>query len=49
MRFNCLKAAETLQGNILLFTTNFPEVPGTHLINLKKTKSSVDLGNTQWF
>ena len=31
---------QSLQGGSLLFTTKFPEIPGTHL---------VDLGVTQWF
>ena len=30
---NCLKDAEPLRGDSLLFTTQFPGVPGTHLIN----------------
>ena len=30
--FNCLKATEALQGGSLLFTTKFPEIPGTHSI-----------------
>ena len=32
MGFNCLKARDTLRGSSLLFTTNFPEIPGTHSI-----------------
>ena len=31
MGFNCFKATETLRGDSLLFTTQFPGVPGTHL------------------
>ena len=27
---------EPLQGGSLLFTTKFPEIPGTHFINLRK-------------
>ena len=27
-----------LRGGSLLFTTKFPEIPGTHLINLKRMK-----------
>ena len=38
MGLNCLKATEPLQGGILLFTTKFPEIPGTHLINLGRMK-----------
>ena len=30
MGFNCLKARDTLRGGSLLFTTKFPEIPGTH-------------------
>ena len=47
--FNCLKSAEPLQGGSLLFTTKFPESPGTHLINLRRMKGWMDLGATQWF
>ena len=47
--FNCLKATEPLQGDSLLFTTKFPEIPGTHLIDLGRIKGWVDLGATQWF
>ena len=28
MGFNCLKAMGQLRGSDLLFTTNFPEIPG---------------------
>ena len=38
MGFNCLKAKEPLEGGSLLFTTQFPEIPGTHLINLARMK-----------
>ena len=38
MGFNCLKATGPLQGGSLLFTTKFPESPGTHLINLGRMK-----------
>ena len=30
--FNCLKTTEPLRGGSLLFTTKFPDNPGTHLI-----------------
>ena len=40
---------ESLRGDSLLFTTKFPEVPGTHFINLKRMKGLVNLGATQWF
>ena len=49
MGFNCLKATEPLQGGSLLFTTKFPEISGTHLIDLKKTRGWVDFEATQWF
>ena len=29
---------EPLQGGSLLFTTKFPEIPGTHFIDLKRMK-----------
>ena len=40
---NCLKATEPLRGDSFLFTTKFPEIPGTHLIALgrMKTKSTL--------
>ena len=34
MEFNSLKATKPLQGGSLLFTTKFPEIPDTHLIDL---------------
>ena len=34
MGFNCLKATESLRGGSLPFTIKFPEIPGTHLIDL---------------
>ena len=43
-----LKATEPLRGGSLRFITNFPEIPGTHMIDLEKMKGSVDLGATQW-
>ena len=33
----------------LLFTTKLSEIPGAHLINLRRMKDSVDLEATQWF
>ena len=36
--FNCFKTTEPLQGGSLLFTTKFPEIPGTHLIDLGRIK-----------
>ena len=38
MTFNCLKATGPLRGDSLLFTTKSPGVPGTHLIDLGRTK-----------
>ena len=35
-------------GGSLLFTTKFPEIPGTHFIDLRKMKGRVDLAATQW-
>ena len=29
---------ESLQGGSLLFTTKFPEIPGTHFIDLRRIK-----------
>ena len=49
MGFNYLKATEQLGGGSLLFTNKFPEIPGTHLIKLRRMKGQVDLGATQWF
>ena len=34
---------EPLQGGSLLFTTKFPEIHGTHFINLGRMKGRVDL------
>ena len=40
---------QPLQGGSLLFTIQFPEIPGTHFIDLGRMKGWVDLGATQWF
>ena len=40
---------EPLRGGSLLFTTKFPEIPGTNFINLERLKGWVNLGATQWF
>ena len=40
---------EPLRGGSLLFTTKFPEIPGTHFINLGRMKVWVKLGATQLF
>ena len=37
---------EPLRGGSLLFTTKFPEIPGTHFINLRRMKGWVNLGAT---
>ena len=47
--FDCLKATEPLRGDSLLFTTQFPRFPNTHLINLGRMKDWVNLGVTKWF
>ena len=38
-----------LWGGSLLFTLKFPDIPGTHFINLGRMKCWVDLGAIQWF
>ena len=40
---------QPLRGGSLLFTIQFPEISGTHFINLRRMKGCVDLGATQWF
>ena len=40
---------EPLRGGSLLFTTKFPQIPGTHFIDLGRMKGWVDLGATRWF
>ena len=40
---------QPLQGGSLLFTTQFPEIPGTLFIDLRRMIGSVNLGATQWF
>ena len=39
MGFNCLKA----RGSSLLFTTKFPEIPGTRFIDLGRMEGTLDL------
>ena len=34
---------------LLHFTTTFPEIPGTYLIDLGRMEDWVDLGAMQWF
>ena len=38
---------EPLRGDSLLFTTKFPDIPGTHFTDLGRMKGWVDLGATQ--
>ena len=40
---------EPIQGGSLFFTTKFPEIPGTHFIDLGRIKGLVDHGAPQWF
>ena len=40
---------EPLWGGGLLYNTKFPEIPGTHFINLGRVKGWFDLGATEWF
>ena len=40
---------QPLQGGSLLFTTQFPEIPGSLFIDLRRMIGSVNLGATQWF
>ena len=49
MGFLFLKTTGSLREGILLFTTKFPEIPGTHLIDLGRMKGRVDLATPQWF
>ena len=38
MGFNYLKATEPLREGSSVFTTKFPDIPGTHLIDLGRMK-----------
>ena len=38
---------EPLWGGSLLYNTKFPEIPGTHFINLRRMKDGVNLGATK--
>ena len=40
---------QPLRGGSLLFTIQFPEIPGTHFIDLGRIKGWFDLGATHWF
>ena len=37
---------ETVQGGSLLFTTKFPEIPGTYFINLRMMTGCIKFGAT---
>ena len=49
MGFNCVMATEPPRGDSLLFTTQFPGAPGTHLISFRRMKGRVDVVATLWF
>ena len=38
---------ESFRGGSLLFTTKFPEIPGTHFINLGRMEGWVNIRATQ--
>ena len=40
---------QPLRGGSLLFTIQFPEIPGTNFIDLGRMEGRADLGVTQWF
>ena len=44
-----LTASRLESWGSLLFTTKFPEITGTHFIDLGRMKGWVDLGATQWY
>ena len=37
------------EETVFFLTTQVPEIPGTHLIDLGSMKGLVDLGVSQWF
>ena len=47
MGFNYLKTTEPLRGGRLLFTTKFPDISGSHLMDLRRMKGRFDLGATK--
>ena len=50
MGLNCLRAAtDPLRRGGLLYTTQFPGVPGTHLIDRGRIKGCVAFGVVQRF
>ena len=48
MWFNCLEATKPLRGGSLLFTTKFPEIPATDLIDLGRMKG-LEPWSHPWF
>ena len=44
-----LPRGQSLREDNLLFTTKFPQIPGTHFADLDRMKGWIDLGATQWF
>ena len=49
--YGCGSTASRLEprlGDNLLFVTKFPEIPGTHFIDLERMNGCVNLGATQW-
>ena len=40
---------QPIRGGSLLFTIQFPEIPGTNFIDLGRMEGRADLGVTQWF
>ena len=49
MWHSCLKAAQPLQEDSLIFTTKSSEGPGTYLVDLGRMKGWVGIGAIQWF
>ena len=47
-RVSTASRLEPLRGGSLLFTTKFPEIPGTHFIDLGRMKGLVNHGAIQW-
>ena len=45
---NCLKASEPQRGDSLSFTTRYPDVPVTHLINIGRMKGWVEFRAIEW-
>ena len=48
-RGSTVSMLEPLRGGSLLFMTKFPDIPGTHFIDLRRMKGRVNLDATQWF